>query len=414
MKIVQINGGDKGGGATNASYRLHHELLSRGHDSYICAARISEAEDRIAELPGHSLLERAARKYWHPRGLNYVEIRSSSRLRKHEYLRDGSPVLHFHNIHGGYFNYQALSKLTATEPAVWTLHDMWAFTGHCVYSYDCDRWQTGCGQCPYPDEYPAIAFDATAREWKLKQATYRNSQLVIASPSRWLADLARESILAEFDIRAIPNGIDMQVFSPGDKAKIRRQLGIDDSRVVLLWGTHQLTDLRKGGDVIASLGKSLPDRIRDRVTLLAFGSGTEALPEQLPGLDVRPFGFVTTDEQMARVLSAADILLFPSRADNLPFTVMEALACGLPVVAFDVGGIPEMVREGETGLLVPPFDVHGFVKKVVDLAAATGARHQMSENCRRVAVNEYSVELMAERYLSLYEEVRHRTSAAAA
>ena len=406
MKVVQVNGGDKGGGATNASYRLHHELLSRGHDSYILAAKTTAAEERIAKLPEHSLLERVGRRYWDRKGLNNLEIRSSFRLRNHEYLRDGNPALHFHNIHGGYFNYRALAKATRNQPAVWTLHDMWAFTGHCVYSYDCNRWRTGCGQCPYPDEYPRILRDATDEEWKLKQQTYAKSQLFITSPSRWLAQLAQEGILGKFDIRAIPNGIDTKVFQPGDKAQLRRELDIDEGRVVLLWGTHQLTDLRKGGDVIAKLAETLPSEFRDRVTLLAFGSGTEALPEQLPGMDVRPFGFVKTDEEMARVLSAADILLFPSRADNLPFTVMEALACGLPVVAFDVGGIPEMVRDGDTGFLVPPFEIDQFVGKVLDLADSDEIRHRMAQDCRRIAVAEYGIDLMADRYLSLYEEIQ--------
>ncbi len=412
MKVVQVNGGDKGGGATNASYRLHHEYLRRGEDSYICAAKTSEPEERIAELPKHSLMERISRRYWARQGLNYVEIRSSYRLQEHEYFR-GKPILHFHNIHGGYFNYEALPKLTANEPAVWTLHDMWSFTGHCVYSLDCNRWKSGCGKCPYPGEYPAIKYDATDRELRLKQKVYQNSNLLITSPSQWLADLARTSILKHFDVRTVPNGIDLKVFKPLEKAEIRRELGIQDGRVVLLWGTHQLTDLRKGGDVIVELAKSLPAEFRKRITLLAFGSGTEELAKQLPELDVRPFGFVKTDQQMATVLNAADLLLFPSRADNLPFTIMEALGCGLPTIAFNVGGVPEMVRQELTGLLVSPFDVSEFVHKVIQLSNLPDTLRKMSAACRTVAENEYGIELMADRYLSIYDEIR-RTSAVAA
>ncbi len=135
---------------------------------------------------------------------------------------------------------------------------MWSFTGHCAYSYDCDRWQTGCGKCPYPDSYPGISRDSTAWEWKLKNRTYQHSNLTIVAPSQWLAEQARKSMLGQFPIHCIPYGIDTDAYQPLDSGQCRSVLGIPLDKRVLLFGAQSLTDQRKGGDLCLKRCSSSP------------------------------------------------------------------------------------------------------------------------------------------------------------
>jgi hypothetical protein len=161
-------------------------------------------------------------------------------------------------MHGGFFNYLALSRLTENKPAVISLHDMWPFTGHCAYSYDCDRWKIGCGKCPYPDISPPIQRDNTHIEWKLKNWVYRRSNLVIVAQSNWLACEAKQSMLSRFPF-SHSNGIDTDVFKPHDRNQCRSLLGISGEKV-LMFTSPNLNDPRKGGDLLVKLCRAYPNR----------------------------------------------------------------------------------------------------------------------------------------------------------
>ena len=149
MKILQINTSDVKGGAAIAGYRLHGALRKHGHDSKLMVKNRSTALHEVCEIKKPSLAGFVTRNSTKLIGLNYAGILNTSSISKHSFFTR-SDILNFHNLHGGYFNYLSIPFLTGQKPAVWTLHDMWSFTGHCTYSYDCDRWKTGCGRCPYP------------------------------------------------------------------------------------------------------------------------------------------------------------------------------------------------------------------------------------------------------------------------
>jgi hypothetical protein len=197
MKILHINQSDIAGGASIAGFRLHQGLLSKGIDSRVLVGTSKTQSDRVTVIPRKYKTENYLAYVSTPLGLNYTHIISSFSIPK---LNDyqTADVLNLHNLHYGFFNYLAISKLTQTKPAVFTLHDMWSFTGHCAYSYDCERWQMGCGRCPYPKTYPAIQRDSTALEWKLKDWVYARSNLTIVAPSRWLMRQAERSMLGSF------------------------------------------------------------------------------------------------------------------------------------------------------------------------------------------------------------------------
>lgn len=403
MNILQINTSDVKGGAAIAGYRLHSSLRSHGHDSKLIVRTRSIDLPEIFEIKRSSLISFIARNSTKLIGLNYVGILGTSSISKHPFFTE-SDILNFHNLHGGYFNYLSIPSLTREKPAVWTLHDMWSFTGHCSYSYDCDRWKSGCGSCPYPNEYPKIYFDNTRLEWILKNRAYANSNLHIVAPSRWLCGLAKDSMLNRFSVSHIPNGLDLDIYKPFDREECRNRLGIPDNKKVLLFSAFNIEDRRKGGDLLYKALEKIPSSLRNDICLLVIGEGEKA-PRLIDGMDIINLGFIEDEESKAIAYSSADLLVFPTRADNLPLVLQESMACGTPMVSFRVGGVPELVRPGLTGYLAEPEDPDSLVKGIVQLLEDDNLRNKMSESCRSIALEEYSLDKQAKSYIKLYESI---------
>ena len=223
MNIVHFNQTDVIGGAAIAAYRLHQGLIAEGVSSQLLVANQSLEDDQITTIQRLPRIENRLRYLNEALGLRHLNFISSFKIPQHSFYQQAD-ILNFHNVHGGFFNYLSLPSLTQSKPCVWTLHDMWSFTGGCVYSYDCDRWKIGCGKCPYPDAI--VGTDATHWEWKLKDWVYSKSNLTIISPSRWLTQQAKQSILNKFDIHHIPYGINTNAYLPLETDNCRDILGI--------------------------------------------------------------------------------------------------------------------------------------------------------------------------------------------
>lgn len=336
-------------------------------------------------------------------GFNYVHFLNTFSLTQHPFYTEAD-VLNFHNLHTDYFNYLALPKLTTTKPAIFTLHDMWSFTGHCTYSYDCDRWKTGCGQCPYPDAYPPIQRDNTNLEWKLKDWVYSHSNLTIVAPSLWLTEQAQQSLLNRFSIHHIPNGIDTEIYQPLDTEQCRSVLGLPTNKYILMMGAAKLNDTRKGGHLLVKALQTLPDSLKSDCLLLILGDGGEAMAESV-GMDSLNLGYISSDRLKAIAYSAADLFLFPTRADNLPLVLQESMACGTPMVSFKIGGVPDLVRPDITGYLALSEDIHDFQNGIMQLLEDSSERDRLSRNCRATALNEYSLKVQVKQYIELYRRV---------
>ncbi len=404
MNILHINQSDVGGGAAVAGYRLHQGLLRQGIDSKLLVGIPQTTDPRVARVPRRNYpLTGLLKNITDGLGLNYVSHLATWKIPSHKFYQEAD-ILNLHNLHTGYFNYLFLPHLTRHKPAVYTLHDMWSFTGHCAYSFDCQRWQSGCGQCPYPETYPAIKRDNTRLEWWLKHWTYEQSHLTIVTPSQWLMKQAKLSMLNRFPIHWIPYGIDVDLYVPLDKQECRRCLQIKHYRYVLLISSVNLQDPRKGADLLIQAINLLPDPLKKEIVLLVMGEGGEVLKKELQ-VDVVCFGYVGIDRLKVMVFAAADLLILPTRADNLPLVLQEALACGTPMVAFAVGGVPELVRPGMTGLLATPENPQDLAHKIEQLLGDAATRHTMSQNCREIAVTEYHLTLQAQRYIQLYRQV---------
>jgi glycosyltransferase involved in cell wall biosynthesis len=317
-------------------------------------------------------------------------------------------ILHIHGIHGGYFNYLALPGLTEKKPAVFTLHDMWSFTGHCTYSYDCERWKDGCGNCPYPGVYPPIKKDRTHVELRLKSWVYRRSDLSIVAPSRWMADLAGQSILGNLPIHHIPNSVDTETYRPLDRSKCREVLGLDAKNRVLMFMAMRMDSnpegYRKGVDLLVKALQGIPESLKKDTVVLLMGKGGDALAGLL-GLRTLHFGYIGSDTLKAICYNAADLFIHPSRADNMPLVLLESMASGTPVVSFDTGGISDSIRHRITGYLAKPGNVEDFRRGILELLEDEDLRHGLSENCRSVALREYDTELFLQRHINLYRQI---------
>ena len=415
MNVLHINYWDDHGGAGKAGYRLHLGLWRMGIESRLLVKRKVTTDPNVAEIMPPTtrwwqrLAELVSDRGTERLGWQYLYYPSSFRLLHHPWVQQAD-VVNLHVTHTNYFSHTVLPCLSRERPVVWTLHDMWAITGHCVHSLDCARWQTGCGKCPYLADYTALRRDTTAWLWKVKRWLYQRSRLTLVTPSRWLGDLARQSpLLAGVDVFVIPNGVDTDVFRPADKALVRQALGIDAESRVVMFGAANPEDSRKGGHLLlAGLNRLAPTLMR-QITLLIVGRGGDDWQAKCD-FKVLAVGPVVNERFMAMCYAAADMFVLPTLADNLPNSLLESLACGTPCVSFGVGGVDEVVRPDETGYLAWPGDAYDLARGITLLLTDHSLRCRLSTRCREVAVREYAVEVQAQRYRELYEQLIHGSS----
>jgi glycosyltransferase involved in cell wall biosynthesis len=335
---------------------------------------------------------------------------------------EGPTILHLHNLHGGYFDLRALPALSDLAPIVLTLHDQWAFTGHCAHSFECERWRLGCGHCPDLTIYPGIPKDRTAENFVVKQRIFSRTSLYLASPSKWLMDKAKQSLLAPAieEERVIPNGVDTSVFHPGDRDIERSRLGLPrESRIVLSAGAVARSDHWTDRRLFRSTLRCLAEQDVVGLTLVLLGS-ERGSQQDVDGVQVihRPYEHDT--ERVASYYRASDVYLHPARAETFSIAALESLACGVPVVATDVGGIPEVVRSlwagkhaiasppsAANGILVEAADTTGLARAIDLLLSQEDLRRRLGENGSSVAASEFSIVQQAQRYLNWYREILH-------
>ncbi|MFQ5576763.1 MAG: glycosyltransferase family 4 protein [Anaerolineae bacterium] len=421
MNVLHINTSAYAGGAARAMARLHRGLITQGHTSRIVAKSGPPNDPEVYTVAGNAwpgrivnaLAVRADAWFGIPTGHRAPGATFNSNLFRQ------TDVIHLHNLHGRYFNYHRLPDMSARKPVVWTLHDMWAFTGHCAYSYNCERWQTGCFQCPLLRgkgrlrvEPQPTRLDRTRQIWRNKRALYRRAGLHITAPSRWLADLARQSILAGTGtIQHIPNGVDLNIFRPLDRDAARAELNIPPAANVIFFAAANITAYRKGFAHLPAALKALEPA--GPTVLLTMGAVSESGPQAARFKQVN-LGHLSDERKQCLAYNAADLFVFPTLADNQPLTVIESLACGTPVVAFKVGGVPEMVRHMQTGYLARPGDARDLAHGIQTLLHNDALRAQMRRRCRELAETTHDLNEQTRRHIALYRQAikAHRRAGA--
>jgi len=403
MKVLRINTSDIVGGAAIAISRLHQGLISKGIDSKFLVQLSQTTSSAVKLLPRAKWVDLQVGRLTRNLGFNEIHLTSTFDTVKHPFYQEAD-ILHLHNLHGGYFNYLALPALTQEKPAILTLHDMWAFTGHCAYSFECDRWQIGCGHCPDLKTYPAVKRDQTKWEWKLKQWAYQHSNLkAVVTTSQWMMERAQQSMLGHLPIYRIPPGLDTSCYQPLNKSQCRELLGLPLHQPVVMAAADRLSDPRKGGALMVQALNTLPPSLQSELVLITMGYGAEKLAESV-AVKVFNLGFLSGDRLKAIAYSAADLFLFPTCAENFGLVAQESIACGTPVVAFAAGGVPDIVRPKITGLLAEVENVTQFRDAIVQLLEDRATRERMGQAGRAIAQAEYSLDLYAQRYIDLYQQ----------
>jgi len=418
LKITHISTYDVSGGAARAAYLLHKGLNCIGQKSMMLVKR-RKSNDLTVKLfnPSESFAGRVKRllrrkkiiqdfmPYKYTIRKKNVELFSDDRTQFRgmlsHYLSD-SDIVNLHWV--TYFlDYQYFfAHIPKNWPVVWTLHDMNTFTGGCHYNNGCDKYLHQCDECPQLGSNKKK--DLSHQIWRRKKRVYDrvdSRRLHIVTPSQWLGmEASKSPLLNRFPVTVIPNGIDTDVFVPRNKSAIRAALDIPRNAKVILFVAASIEIHRKGFEFLSKILSSCEDI--EGLFLISLGSGGSSINVKVPHLHIDR---LNNDYFISLVYSAADLFVIPSIQDNLPNTVLESLSCGIPVVGFNTGGIPDMVRPGITGLLVPPRDVAAMHAAIAELLQNPANRAEMSDNCRRIAVKEYALEVQAHRYVKLYEKI---------
>lgn len=397
MRVVEINSTNFG---STGGIMLHiaEAARARGHEVLTCCPK---SRSNAKKQPEHQLLigNRVLRNLHILLG-RYTGLQGCfSALSTFRFLRKikrfQPDVIHLHNLHSDYINLPMLFGYIKRHSikTVWTLHDCWAFTGHCPHftMTACGKWKSGCHHCPSYKEYPASALDNAAYMYRLKKRWFTGVEdMTIVTPSRWLAELVKQSYLRDYPVEVIHNGIDLAVFKPTE-SRFREEHGIAEDQYMLLgvafgWGEG------KGLDVFVELSRRLDARFQ----IVLVGTD-ETVDRQLPE-NIVAIHRTQNQRELAEIYTAADLFVNPTREDTYPTVNMEALACATPVLTFRTGGSPECIDE-TCGSVVDCDDVDAMEREIVRIC-------EERPYARRACVEHgsgFENEKVFARYLDLYD-----------
>ncbi|NER78127.1 MAG: glycosyltransferase [Leptolyngbya sp. SIO1D8] len=412
MNVLLLNTSDIDGGAARAAYRLHQGLQSINVNSQMLvqsksssdatvlapktnlAANIANSRITVDAFP----LKFYPQRHQVPFSLQWLPDSTAAKV-----AQINPDIINLHWVNTGYVQIESLAKLQ--KPIVWTLHDMWAFTGGCHYNQECDRYTQSCGSCPQLQSHKER--DLSRWVWHRKSKAWQKRNFTIVALSSWLKDCAQASTLfRDWRIELIPNGIDTQVYRPVNKQLARDLLGLPQHKHIALFGAVKATsDKRKGFHLLQPALQELSQSgWGDRLELAIFGASR---PDHAPdfGLVSHYLGSFNDDLSLSLVYSAADVFVLPSVQDNLPNTVMEAMSCGVPCVAFKVGGIPDMVEHQKNGFLAQPYEISRLAEGIVWVLDNSSRHQKLAAYAREKVEQEFTQQRQAQRYASLFSKI---------
>ena len=412
MKVCLLSRSDGRGGAYAAAYRLHQGLKKLNVNSTMLVG--DKTRDDVTVLSDSSKLGKGWAKISPTLDLLPLKCypNHEKSLFSPQFLPDrltrqvaqiNPDVINLHWINGGYLKIETIAKFK--KAIVWTLHDMWTFTGGCHYNGDCMNYTNSCGACP--QLHSNKEKDLSRWIWQRKAKAWQNLNLTVVTPSHWLAKCAASSsLLRDTRIEVIPYGLDMKRYKPIQKSVARSILGLPEDKQLILFGAMSATsDPRKGFNLLQSaLQKLSQSGWGENVELVVFGSSKPSNPLELE-FNSHYLGRLSDDISLALVYAAADVFVAPSVQDNLPNTVMESLACGTPCVAFDIGGMPDMIDHQQNGYLAKPFDVEDLARGIAWVLEDEESLRKLGVNGREKVEQNYTLEIQANSYMSLYKEL---------
>jgi glycosyltransferase involved in cell wall biosynthesis len=411
MKVVLINTSDIEGGAARAAYRLHQGLQGIGVSSQMLVKNnksgapnvilsqngIGNKFDKIISTISNSPLRLYPERN---RGIFSPQWLPDSLAAKVAKIQPD--IINLHWVCGGYMQVESVPKFN--KPLVWTLHDMWAFTGGCHYSEECDGYTKSCGSCP--QLHSSKDSDLSRWVWQRKAQAWKNLNLTLVTPSHWLAECAKSSsLLQEYPVNVIANGLDPEVYKPLNRLLVRESLNLPQNKQLVLFGAMQGTDDRwKGFPLLVPALQSLSKSgWQDKIELLVFGSSQPENPIDV-GFKTHYLGRLE-DESLAKVYAAADVMVVPSRYEAFGQTASEALACGTPVVAFDVTGLKDIVDRQQNGYLAKPYETEDLARGIAWVLEDPDRHQKLCRSARLKVEEKFTLQVQARAYKNLYEEI---------
>ncbi|HEY2583555.1 MAG TPA: glycosyltransferase [Mucilaginibacter sp.] len=421
LRVVHLNTYDGNGGAGRGCVRLNLALLNRGIDSKIIVHYKFGKNPAIKTFNLNSvqkaytaatiIAERILAKLYLKPGRTPFSFAWFGRSVIHHPDVKNADIIHLHWVNHGFLNPSHLAEIAElNKPVVWTFHDSNAFTGGCHVRYTCDHFQRQCGDCPLLKN--ASSNDISHAIWKQKNKAYQVLNFNVIAPSSWMLNsLKTAGLMTGKSARRIPNTLETDIFKPVNKIEAKRRLGLPIDKFIFLSGfMPSRKDLHKGTSYLLESLDLLKERLgatADEVELVIFGNrNTEDLPD-FP-FKANFLGTISDDEKLATCYAAADAFLIPSLEDNLPYTVMESLSCGTPVIAFTTGGIPDMVQHEYNGYLAKYRSSESFADGM-EWIIKHPEKEKLQQQARQTVMEKFSENIIADKHIELYRELLTRT-----
>lgn len=416
MRVLLVNTSERMGGAAVAANRLMTALNNNGIKAKML---VRDKETEQISVVG---LERNWRQGWHFLWERFV-IWKANRFRRHQLFAvdiansgtdittlpefKEADIIHFHWINQGMLSLQSIRQILASgKPVVWTMHDMWPCTGICHHARTCTHYQNECHHCPYLYGGGGKR-DLSTRVFRKKKALYAEGRLTFVACSHWLEQLAQSSaIIGHNQVTSIPNPINTALFRPSDKTAAREKCGLPTNQKLILFGSVKITDKRKGIDYLIEACNHLIEEhpeLRQQLGVVVFGHQSEQLQDLLP-FPVHALPYVKNEHDLVNVYNAVDLFVTPSLEENLPNMIMEAMACGVPCVGFQIGGIPEMIDHLHNGYVADYKSANDFANGIYWVLNEPDYAN-LSEQAQRKVATCYSESAVAKKYITIYNKI---------
>lgn len=410
MRVLCINTADVKGGAAIVANRLRY-TLEKEH-AVQCLSLVgkkTQDNDMVLQTRGPlgEWIEKNIDRTTRLLGLQYQFFPFSSAAIIATIKHFKPDVIHIHNTHGGYFQTDLLEKISTYGPIVWTLHDMWSFSGNAAHTFDDHSWRTLQNSNHLTKIYPSIGINTGAWLLKQKKSTYKKSNITLVTPSRWLEKIAKESpVFEDKEVLHIKNGIDLNAFRPRSKAALRKSLDLPvDEPVIMFSAEFMKNNPWKGGVDLLTILSLVNENTQTKIHMVVTGEGEINWENSFSNLVIHKTGYMASEELMAQYLSACDVFLYPTRADNLPNSLIEAIGCGTPCVTFDVGGCSEIIVDNVNGRVITNNNYHAAAQAVLDLLLNPEKLQGFSVNARSYAEENFSLHSMGQSYHALFSSL---------
>lgn len=416
MRVLIINTSERTGGAAIAAGRLNESLNNNGIKSMMLVRdketnRIDVAQILQKRLSfGYFLWERLViwiANRFSRNNLFVVDIANTGNEITDLPEFKQADIIHLHWINQGMLSLKQIGKiLESGKPVVWTMHDMWPCTGICHHARECNKYTQQCHNCQYLRNQGS-RHDLSWKVFRKKMQTYQKGTIQFVTCSNWLKSKAEQSrLLQGHPVYSIPNPINTNLFRPSDKTEARKRMNLPLNRKILLFGSLKVTDKRKGIDYLVEACQLLAkqhEELKEQLGVAVFGKASTQITEMLP-FQVYPLNYIRDERELVNLYNAIDLYVTPSLEENLPNTIMEAMACGIPCVGFQVGGIPEMIDHLHNGYVAEYQSAEDFANGIY-WTLNESEYPSLSEQARRKVLSCYSENNIAKKYTDIYNKI---------